>query len=69
VQDILEGKTDLKEEEERFFEEITLKERKKEIKVRERQEALEKGRPGRGYKGNFLTFCKGCHTEYFHEAV
>ena len=39
------------------------------IKKREMEEAKLKGRPGRGYKGNFKSFCKGCHTEYHLEAV
>ena len=69
MHDILEGKADVMEEEGRFLEEIKLREVKKEIQEREQKEALAKGRPGKGFKGNFLTFCLGCHTEYHHEAV
>ena len=69
IHDILEGKTDVIEEEERFQEAARLKKVKKEIRERERLEELNKGIKGKGYKGNFLTFCKGCHTEYHHEAV
>ena len=56
-------------EEERFLEEVKLEGVKKEIAQREAQERISKGIPGKGYKGNFLTFCKGCHTEYHHAAV
>ena len=42
---------------------------KKEIRAREAEEKLAKGIKGKGFKGNFLTFCKGCHTEYHHEAI
>ena len=69
VHDILEGKIDVIEEEKRFLEEEKLKVVKEEIKQREQKEKLAKGIPGRGYKGNFKTFCKGCHTEYHHEAI
>ena len=69
VQDILDGKTDVIEEEERFWEEQKLKEVKKTIREREAQEELAKGISGRGYKGNFKTYCKGCQTEYHHEAI
>ena len=69
VQDILAGKTDVIEEEERFHEEARLKKVKKEIREREAQERIAKGVSGRGYKGNFKSYCKGCQTEYHHEAV
>ena len=69
VENILKGDVDVIAEEERFNEEMRLKEVKKEIKERERKELISKGRPGKGYKGEFKTFCLGCHTEYHHEAV
>ena len=69
VEDILAGKVDVIEEEERFVEEQKIREVKKDIANREFLEKIAKGVPGRGYKGNFKTFCKGCHTEYHHEAV
>lgn len=56
-------------EEERFHDEIKMKEVKKEIKEREKQERIAKGVKGKGYKGGFQTFCLGCHTEYHHEAI
>lgn len=35
-----------------------------EIKERERQELLAKGRPGKGHQGGYKTFCKFCFREY-----
>lgn len=69
VQDILDGNVEVMEEEAKFEEEQKLKEVKKEIREREHQERIARGIDGRGFKGNFKTFCKGCHTEYHHEAV
>ena len=69
VHDILEGKADVIEEEARLQEEIKLKEVKKEIRQREAAERVAKGIKGKGYKGNFKTFCKGCHTEYHHAEI
>ena len=51
------------------MEEQKIKELKKEIRAREQAEQLAKGFKGKGYKGNFKTYCKGCQTEYHHEAV
>lgn len=69
VDAILKGDISVMEEEARFADEEKMKTVKKEIKKREEEEKISKGVPGRGYKGNFKTFCKGCHTEYHHEAV
>lgn len=66
---ILKGDVTVLEEEARFAEEEKMKETKILIKEREAEEKVAKGIPGRGFKGNFKTFCKGCHTEYHHEAV
>ena len=69
IQDILDGNTDVMEEEKRFQEEAKLRELKQEIRERETQERISKGVKGKGYKGDFKTFCLGCHTEYHHAAV
>ena len=41
----------------------------KEIREREKQETIAKGIKGKGFKGNFKTYCGACQTEYHHEAV
>ena len=69
VENILSGDIDCMEEETRFEEEQKIKVVKKEIRQREHEERVARGIDGRGFKGNFKTFCKGCHTEYHHEAV
>ena len=69
VNAILKGDISVMEEEKRFEEEQKMNELKKQIREREEQEKLKKGVPGKGFKGNFKTFCKGCHTEYHHEAL
>ena len=69
VQDIIAGNVDAIEEEEKFQKDMELKKVKKEIRAREASEQLAKGIKGKGFKGNFKTFCKGCHTEYHHEAI
>lgn len=35
-----------------------------EIKEREKQEKLLKGRPGKGHQPGYKVFCKFCFTEY-----
>lgn len=40
---------------------------KEEIKVKERQEGLIKGRSGKGNQRGYKRFCKGCFTEYLIE--
>jgi len=69
IQKLLDGDTDVLAEEEKFLKAEQLKSKIKEIRAREQQELISKGIPGKGYKGNFKTFCKGCQTEYHHEAV
>ena len=69
IDKILKGDVSVMEEEQRFAEEEKMNEIKKEIREREHKERIAKGVPGRGFKGNFKSFCKGCHTEYHHEAV
>ena len=66
---ILKGDTSVTAEEERFWEEQKMKKKIEEIREREQKEKVAKGIKGKGYKGNFKTFCLGCQTEYHHEAV
>ena len=66
---ILKGDASVTAEEERFWEEQKIKKQLEEIHERERAEKVAKGIKGKGIKGNFKTFCLGCHTEYHHEAV
>ena len=37
---------------------------KEEIKIREREELLKKGRPGKGHQRGYKRFCRYCFTEY-----
>ena len=69
VEKILSGDANVTAEEEKFFEEQKLKEKIKEMRKKETEERISKGIKGKGYKGNFKTFCKGCQTEYHHEAI
>jgi len=53
---------DRKEKEQ--IEKERLKEVAKGIRAREQEEALRKGRSGKGHKGGYLTFCRFCHREF-----
>lgn len=37
---------------------------KEEIKQREKQAIILKGRPGKGHRGGYKLLCKRCFTEY-----
>ena len=69
IDSILKGDVSITAEEERFWEQEKLKKSIGEIREREEQEKLAKGVKGKGYKGNFKSFCPGCHTEYHREVV
>ena len=66
---ILKGDASVAAEEERFMEEQKMKKKIEEIREREKQETIAKGIKGKGFKGNFKTYCGACQTEYHHEAV
>ena len=40
---------------------------KEEIKKKEQDEAVLKGRPGKGHKAGYARFCKYCFTEFMIE--
>ena len=70
VQDIISGKIDCVEADRQFKEQEQITTAKAEIKVREAQEAIQKGRPGKGYKKTgWLTFCNPCWREFFVEGI
>lgn len=39
------------------------------MKAREQEEAIKKGRSGKGHKGGYFTFCRHCHREYTLQGV
>ena len=45
-------------------EEAKLEQSKQDVKARERDEFLKKGRPGKGHQKNYKRFCRFCFTEY-----
>jgi myosin-crossreactive antigen len=67
IRDLIDGKVDIHEidrKEQEMKEKDRLKKLAQEIKQREQEEALKKGRPGKGHQGGYITFCKGCFREY-----
>lgn len=45
-------------------EEAKLEQSKLDVKAREREELLRKGRPGKGHQRGYKRFCRFCFTEY-----
>ena len=67
IQDLLDDKIDIHEldrKEKEFIEKDRLKIVSAEIRMKEHEDSLKKGRSGKGHKGGYLTFCRGCHREY-----
>jgi hypothetical protein len=67
IQDIMDDKIDIAEldrKEKEQIEKERLKEVSKEIRAREQEETIKKGRSGKGHKGGYFTFCRHCHREY-----
>ena len=68
----MDDKIDIKEldrKEKEQIEKERLKEVSKGIKAREQEEAIKKGRSGKGHKGGYFTFCRHCHREYTLQGV
>ena len=60
----MDGKVDVDEFDKQQAEEEKLEKVKQEIRTREQQEALQKGRPGKGNQRGYIRFCRYCFTEY-----
>lgn len=72
VKDIIAGKIDVQEldrKEKEAAEKERLKQVANEIRHREAQEKLRKGRPGKGHQGGYLTFCPRCFREFTVEGI
>lgn len=72
INDIISGKVDVAEidrKEKEMLEKQRLKEVAKEIKQKEAHDKWMKGRPGKGHKFDYKTFCRGCFREYVMEGV
>lgn len=69
IEDILSGKLDPDTFDKQFGDKQKIDKVKAEIAEREAQEKIRKGRPGKGYKGEFKTYCKGCQTEFFIDGI
>jgi hypothetical protein len=72
IQDLLSGKVDVMEldkAEKEMQEKDRLKRVASDIKERDAKAKFMKGRPGKGHRNDYKTFCRGCHTEYIMDGV
>ena len=69
IEDLISGKLDVDAFDKQFGDKQKMEKVKAEIAEREAQEKIRKGRPGKGYKGEFKTYCKGCQTEFFIDGI
>jgi len=60
----MEDKVDMAALDKEEKEKEEMKKRKEEVKAREERERLMKGRPGKGHKPGYVSFCRGCFTEF-----
>ncbi len=67
MKDIVDGKVDLAEMEEQELKKERIDKAKEEIKRREKEESILKGRPGKGHQPGYKSFCKFCFTEFMIE--
>jgi hypothetical protein len=67
VKDIVEGNVDLDEVDKQIDDQERLEKLKEEVKLKEKEEALKKGRPGKGNHRGYKRFCRSCFTEYLIE--
>ena len=63
----MDGKVDIDEFDKKEAEEEKIDKVKGEIRTREQQELLLKGRPGKGNQKGYVSFCRFCFTEYVIE--
>ncbi len=60
----MEGNVDVDEFDKKQQQEEKLNKVKEELKQKERDETLKKGRPGKGHLKGYVKFCRHCFTEY-----
>jgi hypothetical protein len=64
VKDIVEGQVDVDEFDKKLQEEEKLNKIKEELKEKDKEERLKKGRPGKGNQKGYVKFCRYCFTEF-----
>ena len=67
MKDIVDGNVDLDQLAKDEEEEAKMVQARENLKVREKQEFLLKGRPGKGHQKGYKRFCRSCFTEYMIE--
>ena len=63
----MDGKVDIDEFDKQQKAEEKLDQVKVDIKAREKEEHVLKGRPGKGHQKGYKSFCRFCFTEYLVE--